>query len=497
MIFSICLLSLACLNFYDKARPCLRLQPPTMTTEAFPGRRLLLENETAVPQRHPRKRRPKLLYIMTSLAEYDNGRRSTIKGFDRFTHTILPVMREASTSMLASGFDVHIYLICHYLLRPERLAQLREAIPAAADFQFWDDATPLGYAIEHSTTRTMNITRGLSRQHRYVIKDKLLDYDVFVNFEDDMLIKGDHVQHFVNVTNELYRLRETAPVHLDNFYTVSEMMQVFHGPMTKNQLSRMIPGFIRVEAALPGWKPHSGNLYEQIPIDYEWNGGRAASLNASACCHVSKETANDHIPLAPTADDLYFWETSIDALGIRKLPDHSSLGWALLQVGNVEEWYDDKSFIIGDYWSGRDRYYGKEDRPPRTKGRYLNNQGGWMATRRQIWEWHSRWCLGGFLPPFDPRSFDFDGLDTRSVEYWSGGIQLFGFKSCNLQRIIPLEPAGFSKQLLYHSSNNKQRQKNVQHRFSSRSINQFWGQLNTVRKNAENKMKLEQDELGH
>jgi predicted transcriptional regulator len=66
--------------------------------------------------------------------------------------------------------------------------------------------------------------------------------------------------------------------------------------------------------------------------------------------------------------------------------------------------------------------------------------------------------------------------------------------SCNLQRVITLEPGGFSRQLLYHTSNNKQRQQNVRHRFSSRSINQFWGQLNTIRKNAEMAMKKEMQE---
>jgi hypothetical protein len=53
----------------------------------------------------------------------------------------------------------------------------------------------------------------------------------------------------------------------------------------------------------------------------------------------------------------------------------------------------------------------------------------------------------------------------------------------------------FERQLLYHSSNNKQRQPNVQHRFSSRNIQEFWGQLNTVRKNAERASLRQQEQL--
>ncbi len=117
-----------------------------------------------------------------------------------------------------------------------------------------------------------------------------------------------------------------------------------------------------------------------------------------------------------------------------------------------------------------------------------------MATRRQIVEWHADRCVGGFLPPYPVRGQSADGLGSESVEFWSGGLQIAGMMSCNLQRVITLEPGGFSRQLLYHTSNNKQRQQNVRHRFSSRSINQFWGQLNTIRKNAEKAMKEELQE---
>ena len=176
------------------------------------------------------------------------------------------------------------------------------------------------------------------------------------------------------------------------------------------------------------------------------------------------------------------------------MPDGQSslLDWVLLQTGNDDQYFSQPKFVIGEYWTGRDGYFDETplhgQRPSRQKGDSLNNQGGWMGTRRQIYEWHRQWCRGTFLPPYDHPVFDEDGLRTATVEYWSGGIQMVGVKSCNLQRIIPLQPDVFGKHLLYHTSNNKQRQKYVKHRLSATHVQDFWGQLNTVKRNAERAM---------
>jgi hypothetical protein len=41
----------------------------------------------------------RILYIVTSIHEYDTGFRSTVKGFDRFTKTIIPLIRESVQSI--------------------------------------------------------------------------------------------------------------------------------------------------------------------------------------------------------------------------------------------------------------------------------------------------------------------------------------------------------------------------------------------------------------
>jgi hypothetical protein len=338
----------------------------------------------------------RILFVITSMAEFDDGRRETVKGHDRFSNTIVPVSRESVTSIVQAGYAVDVYLIAHYNVSASRYEELASQLPATVGLQVWDDATPIGYALENSLDHVLNHTRGLARQHRYVIKDKFFHYDVFVCFEDDMLIRGVHVEHFVNVTDTLYSLRQTAEPRLPLSMSIVQAADLFYGPMSNCQFARTIPGFMRVEAALVDFKPTSRNRYEQIPIDYEWNN-KTSSIDPSVCCHVSPETANAHIPAAPDKDDLYFWETSIDALGVRNVP---KLDWVLLQGGSNNEIWADPAYVIGDYWSGRGdaAYFGKEPRPDRKKGRYINNQGGWMATRRQIVEWHIRWCRGGLLP---------------------------------------------------------------------------------------------------
>jgi hypothetical protein len=431
------------------------------------------------------------------MSEVDNGLRSTIKGNDRFTHTLLPVAQESVHSMLQSGFHVDFYLISHFTISSKRRSQLHDAFPDEVGVQVWDDATPLGYDEFLDRRTVVPVMRSLARQHRFVIKDKFLHYDVFVNFEDDMVVHGHHVSSYWNVTQMLYRLRLAAPDALPTSVapTVNATLTLYHGNMTKIQLERCIPGFMRVEVALPGFQPHLRNR-NAIPIDFGWNLAETSDshVNASVCCHLNSSLnwIPQQTPMEARPSQLYYWETSIEALQVRQLPNDE---WVLLQGGNADVFYVDPSHPVGGYWVGRAhpidadhsaRYLSSfVSRPDPTKSLYMNNQGGWMATRRQIHDWGTRHCRGGFLPPYDVRYYPGDGIESKTVEFWSGGISIAGVLSCNLQRIIPLDPQSFSAHLLYHVSNNKQKERNLRYRFSSHTVDEFWAQLNTVRKSAE------------
>jgi hypothetical protein len=456
----------------------------------------------------------RLLYIVTAFAEYDSGRRQTTKGWDRFGGITLPVLRESVESILATGLFCHVdvYVVAHYDVTADngKVDRIREVLPESVGLQVWSDATPLGYALEEeertggnkarTQQRVRPVTRGLARQHRYVVKDKLPYYDVFCIFEDDMFVTGDAVRNYLEVTDELDRLRRLAPATHSKQHHVLErerddaVSDVFYGIMTKDQLKRMIPGFIRVEVLLNGREEDGkwSELLDPVPI------ADRPEVDPSCCRWKNALTASDIRPAAPTSEQLLLWETGIRALGIRKLPLRSNIDWVVLQRGpRVSE----PRSIIGDYWSGRDHHYGAAvlERPDTKDFDYINNQGGWMATRQQIWEWHAGTCAGGLLPPYDSPHFQYDGLDTRNVEYWSGGMNLVTSQNgCNLQRVIALDPSRFSKSLLYHTSNNKQRQfGSGQWRKKLVKVNDLLGQLNTVKKNAQAEMSRRVAAMNH
>jgi sRNA-binding protein len=454
-------------------------QQQTRSAAAAAGQRQ--QQHPPPPQQQPRQRRTnRLLYIVTSIHEYDIGRRETVEGYDRFSNTLVPVIRDAVASMVDAGYQPDVYLIAHYNVTDVRYAQLRASLPESVGLEIWNDATPLYYRLEdqpmddvggttNTTTnqnnRIQHHTRGLARQHRYVIKDKMFHYDIFVNFEDDMLLRGSHITHYTNLTDQIYAWRRqqmavfvkqqqqhqrgggtttaaavqqqrqrqlqrqksstttgfpAAHTTRSTITTVEEAKNVFYGNMTFPQLARTIPGFIRVEAALPDFRPVPHNQFAQIPVRYDYYPTTTTTttttttvsgatreppplppllppLDPSVCCHVGGYF-NGHVPVAPNMTDLYHWETSIDALGVRRLPN--DVDWVVLLGGSNQEIWDEADYIIGDFWSGRagDYFPAHQPRPDRKKGRYMNNQGGWMGTRRQIMEWHERWCRGGFLP---------------------------------------------------------------------------------------------------
>jgi len=391
------------------------------------------------------------------------------------------------------------------------LALIREALHRNdVGLEYWDNATPLGYKLEKGPGNekyVREITRALARQHRFVMKDKLMDYDFFAAFEDDMMITGHHVHQHLLVAGELARLKAIAPdvptdVPLTTATTTrNQLERRYHGQLTKKQLSRMMPGLIRVEVLLDEEHFPAQNNTGPIPIDLDFDGyDETVEAHPEYCCHLQNATSaaspSSRRPMQPSSDKLLIWETAIIALGIHKMPDESSrlLDWVLLQRGPNNAPSTD---IIGDYYSGRHGEFGTDHRRPNpVKGMYLNNQGGWMASRDQIWDWHTSACPGGFLPPYDAPHYQLDGKDLRNVEYWSGGLQLFTNQhACQLQRIIPLnDPHAFSKHLIYHTANNKQRQLTNKRELRFSKVNTLLGQLNAVRKKAEQELKKEQQQ---
>lgn len=423
----------------------------------------------------------RVLVIVTTLAEYDKGTRGTTSGADRLRNLVVPVLVDGVESMIERGWHVDVYLICGFeSLAPTRRQMIIDALPHGVGLEVWEDAIPYYYAkkfngeLKHPGRQTIELaSHGLSRQHRYVVRDKFMEYDFFTAFEDDMRIMADHVVNFLEMSVDIDRARKeadsspdglayvnTESATTDNRKVRSKSMDnasvgndVLEDPMTAEQLRRLWPGFVRVEVL----DTTSQEVALMSMLDnYKWKKNVPASKEYElehgtidpVCCAV--EPGRDRMPNnTPKKDDLLLWETDISAMGVRHYP--GNIGWAAAMT--VEDRSD-----VGSYWSGMGHNY---DDPnmlrPRRVNSLLGQQAGWMATRSQILYFHEHACPGGFLPPFDGEAWFNDSLQTRNgaVEFWSGGYQLFG--RCYFNRILSLDPKRFSLQLLYHTSNNKQR----------------------------------------
>ncbi|VEU34036.1 unnamed protein product [Pseudo-nitzschia multistriata] len=277
------------------------------------------------------------------------------------------------------------------------------------------------------------------------------------------------------MTQTLYKLRETAPETVP-----SDQLNNFYGTLTKDQLKRAYPGLMRVEVLLDEDKYGTQTELDPVPVFAD-----KQDIDPRHCCHIEDFAVSENRPKSLGSDKLFLWETNIVALGVRHVDE---LGWVTLLRGPRAR-QGETGLTISDFWSGTQKYFdSKTRRPPPGSFNHVNNEGGWMGTRQQIWEWHTEICLGGFLPPFDSPHYNYDGLDPRNVEFWSGGLNLFTARhACNMQRLVSLDPDKFSKQLIYHSANNKQRQLHGK-RHTFVKINDLYGQLLTVSKDAEEKM---------
>ena len=314
-----------------------------------------------------------------------------------------------------------------------------------------------------------------------------------------MRVTVGYISHYLEVTAELERLKDEAPDILppepigDDFGAGEN----FYGPLSKIQLGRMVPGFIRVEV-LESQELAQSKL-DPIPVDLDFefkdeNGvimQEQRTFDPIPCCSISNV---DRLPEHPTYDQIMLWETAVFGANMRQLPrattssKSSLLDWVLLQTGPKTHHMRPEQFV-GGYWSGRDGAYGKEKKLGEAHPKFIAQQGGWMATREQLIDMHTNQCAQGFFPPFDKPAFNEDGLLFENVEFWSGAFQIWvGFgKGCNMQRVVSMHPDHFSKHFLYHTANNKQARGSIDQDRKVK-VNDFFGQVNSVVKAAKRKI---------
>ena len=182
-----------------------------------------------------------------------------------------------------------------------------------------------------------------------------------------MRVTGGHISHFLEVTAELKTLKDEAPETLPPEPLDDYLRETFYGPLSKIQLGRMIPGFIRVEVLLDESKYPSQEELDPIKVDLDFEvedkDGIIRTQNRNfdplPCCGVLNV---DNLPKFPSYDQIMLWETSIFGANVRNFPTQKSspnsnmLNWVLLQPGPKTHHMSAEQFV-GGYWAGRDGMY--------------------------------------------------------------------------------------------------------------------------------------------
>lgn len=381
-----------------------------------PRQKTASPNPQNVSQHTTQGRRLRVLHVVTSSYIHRMGR-------DRLRGTVLPTLTSSVRSLVESGrYSVDVQLILGYVLHSLHTAD-RDAIVGAlrrvdpgVGLSIWDDATP--------RSNGTNYPKALAMRHREVVKAALFDnrtstfpYDLFSCWEDDMLVGARHVDRYLRLSGEIEALARSMPdEERGSFGDDAE------GPLSKEQLLRMIPGFVRVEVLGVGRDHVAG----KTDLD---------------CCGGAEGEGRQ---------GLMVWETRPEGFRVRVVPPLGTLG--LLPVSNEPHRRSIGAVRVDPTASSND-------------AELFGQQAGWMATREQVLRFEEERCVHhGFLPPF--RGAAASALRRQTVEYWSGGFNLFGWKSgCAMQRVVQLDsPEGWEEGLLWHTSNNKQRVRKVDNR---------------------------------
>jgi hypothetical protein len=296
----------------------------------------------------------RVLLVITSLTEYDKGTRGTLHGYDRLKNVLLPPLVDSVNSMHSRGWHVDVYLILGYgPFLPERRQMVQDALPEGVGLEVWEDAIPLHYANTYAkrpkADQTLTLAdHALSRQHRFVVRDKLKDYDFFSCFEDDMRILDIHVVNFLEMSADIRELHDRAlssedgTVHATNNGQTAIVQRVRHKPNDKasvgndvaddpistEQIKRLFPGLLRVEVLdrKPDHPLRVNGVLDNHKFAKEVRPSSNASLLSALKCCEEQDPPRGKMSSHPTIDELVIWETNIQATGVRNYPE--PIGWA-------------------------------------------------------------------------------------------------------------------------------------------------------------------------
>eukprot|EP00984_Skeletonema_dohrnii_P010287 scaffold3999_cov138-Skeletonema_dohrnii-CCMP3373.AAC.22 len=386
---------------------------------------ILSRAKQSSPSTQQQQKPLRVLIITTSLVEYDKGTRGTTHGFDRLKHVMLPPLVDSVTSMTSRGWHVDVYLILGYKsLAPHRRQLITDALPPGVGLEVWEDAIPLYYknSFNKRPKADQALTNGdhaLSRQHRFVLRDKLQYYDFFVGFEDDMRITAEHVLEFLELSNDIYQLYGEALSNSDGQVDVvndgksvqlpplvhrhksndgaSVGNDIIHDPIGVEHIKRLFPGLLRVEVLdrksdhplrQTGVLDNHRFVKEHPPSPNAFSAVDGESLLHPTICCDENDPPRGKMTAHPKMEEVVMKSScvqslilstfahapvnsvvrlaNIQATGVRKYPN--PIGWVAAMP--VEDKAD-----VGSFWSG----YTKEQpnlKRPRRVDETIGNQAG-------------------------------------------------------------------------------------------------------------------------
>lgn len=237
---------------------------------------------------------------------------------------------------------------------------VQDALPEGVGLEVWEDAIPLFYANTYNKRPKADqmltlADHALSRQHRFVLRDKLQSYDFFSCFEDDMRIMDTHVLNFLEMSADIRELYDRAisskdgMVHVTrnegNSFTIQRVRHkpndkaligndAVDDPISAEHIKRLFPGLLRVEVLDrdPNHPLRSNGVLEkhrfvkEVPPSSEAFSSESKSLLSPSKCCDEKDPPRGKMTAHPVMEEIVMWETNIQATGVRKFP--SPIGWA-------------------------------------------------------------------------------------------------------------------------------------------------------------------------
>lgn len=407
--------------------------------------------------------RKRVLYVVTSFEA------------ERLPSATTQLLRRNIESMIDHPyhFVVDVYLILGYSLSSakerRRLYQqimpdlARPETPSTVGLQLWDDAAPLGYTAvgynnNENATTTLS-TRGvlltnsstttlISRQHRYVVKDKLMEYDVFCAFDDRTRVTGHHVDHFLQLTHQL----EEIPLKMLRSSVFTSATEGTVVGSSKHVLDRFIPGFVRVEVR------DSPRTAEKQSTQRQQQRQKR-QFDPRYCCSIINST-HLHQSSFFVADDI----GSANNLQLERI--HPTTFAAAVGSGTNSSYFSDTALD----WLAilpPNQLHTRAVTAPRQRR-------GWILTPEQILRLE-RNSEGGFLPPFDPPFHCANGLLNCDKNDF---LSLYDDIRGDMKQFISLHPRHFSKHFLLSYPSNT----NTETETTKLNVDQFLEQLQGARK---------------